>query len=111
MALYKADHVPTQLVQVIDRWSEIIDEGGNIDNIYLDFAKAFDSVPHLRLIVKLQSYGIGGKVLDWINNFLTDRRQRVLVQGSESKWTRVLTLEWGATGFCAGTSTVRVLYK
>ena len=81
----------TQLLQVIDRWSEIIDEGGNIDNIYLDFAKAFDTVPHHRLIVKLQSYGIGGRVLDWINNFLTDRRQRVLVQGSESSWARVLS--------------------
>ena len=54
----------TQLLQVIDRWSEIIDEDGNIDNIYLDFAKAFDTVPHHRLIVKLQSYGIGGRVLD-----------------------------------------------
>ena len=81
----------TQLLQVFDRWSEIIDEGGNIDNIYLDFAKAFDTVPHQRLIGKLQSYGIGGRVLDWINNFLTDRRQRVLVQGSESSWVKVLS--------------------
>jgi hypothetical protein len=80
-----------QLLQVFDRWSEIIDEGGNIDNMYLDFAKAFDTVPHHRLIVKLQSYGIGGRVLDWINNFLTDQRQRVLVQGSESSWVKVLS--------------------
>jgi len=60
----------TQLLQVIDRWSEILDEGGNIDNIYLDFSKAFDTVPHDRLVVKLESYGIRGKVLDWISNFL-----------------------------------------
>ena len=81
----------TQLLQVFDKWSEIIDEGGNIDNIYLDFAKAFDTVPHHRLIVKLQSYGRGGRVLDWITNFLTDRRQRVLAQASESSWVKVLS--------------------
>jgi len=81
----------TQLLQVFDRWSEIIDEGGSVDNIYLDFAKAFDSVPHHRLIIKLQSYGIRGRALDWIENFLTDRRQRVLVQGSKSNWARVLS--------------------
>jgi len=81
----------TQLLQVIHRWSELIDEGGNIDNIYLDFAKAFDTVPQNRLIVNLQSYSIGGKVLDWISNFLTDRRQQVLVQESESSWAKVVS--------------------
>lgn len=81
----------TQLLQVIDKWTEIIDNGGNIDNIYLDFAKAFDSVPHRRLIIKLQSYGIEGKVLNWIDSFLTDRRQKVLVNGSESRWAKVLS--------------------
>jgi len=63
----------------------------NIDNIYLDFSKAFDTVPHNRLIVKLQSYGIGGKVVDWISNILTGRRQRVLVHGLESSWARVVS--------------------
>ena len=55
--------------------------------IYLDFKKAFDKVPHRRLLVKLQGYGIQGKVLDWIQEFLTERKQRVGINGSESEWS------------------------
>ena len=50
-----------------------------IDVVYLDFSKAFDSVPHRRLLVKLQAHGIKGKLLNWIRAFLTDRRQRVII--------------------------------
>ena len=56
----------TQLLKVIDKWTEILDQGGVVDVIYLDFAKAFDTVPHQRLLVKLQHYGVGGKVLEWV---------------------------------------------
>ena len=70
-------------------WSRLLDDNIPIDAIYWDFAKAFDSVPHKRLLVKLESYDIGGKVLSFINNFLTGRRQRVVVNGSFSNWTYV----------------------
>ena len=53
----------TQLLKVIDKWAEILDQGGTIDEIYLDFAKAFDTVPHQRLLAKLQNYGIRGRVM------------------------------------------------
>ena len=66
-----------------------LDEGGNIDTIYLDFAKAFDTVPHQRLLMKLRGYGIGGRILTWIEAFLTDRRQRVGVNDSRSSWADV----------------------
>ena len=59
--------------------------------IYLDFQKAFDSIPHKRLIRKLAAYGVTGKILRWIETFLTDRKQRVCVEGSLSYWEDVLS--------------------
>ncbi len=52
--------------------------------IVLDFAKAFDKVPHKRLTLKLKYYGISGPILHWLTAFLTDRTQRVLLDGSSS---------------------------
>ena len=49
--------------------------------MYLDFAKAFDSVPHGRLLLKLQSYGVNGCLLSWIRNFVTSRQHSVCVDG------------------------------
>jgi len=51
----------------------------------LDLAKAFDSVPHKRLLLKLQSYGISGKYLSWIGSFLLGRCQRVMVAGTNDR--------------------------
>jgi len=55
----------------------------------LDFAKAFDKVPHQRLLSKLKSHGISGRVLDWIENWLSGRVQRVQVKGVKSFWESV----------------------
>ena len=79
----------TQLLQVFDKVAELLDQGEDIDIIYLDIAKAFDTVPHHRLIVKLQSYGVSDEILNWIKSFLANRRQRVLVAGSRSAWAPV----------------------
>ncbi|XP_077989646.1 uncharacterized protein LOC144443981 [Glandiceps talaboti] len=68
-----------------------IDENKPVDVVYLDFAKAFDTVPHTRLLIKLKAYGIDGKVLTWINSFLSIRKQRVIVNGSKSEWSQVLS--------------------
>ena len=51
-------------------------EGHGIDIIYLDYRKAFDTVPHKRLLTKVQQAGIGGKVLNSIKAFLNDREMR-----------------------------------
>ena len=51
----------TQLLEVLDIWSRLLDEGDNVDVVYLDFAKAFDTVPHRRMMNKLYSYEIRGK--------------------------------------------------
>ena len=60
-----------------------------MDVIYLDFKKAFDSVPHQRLLIKLKAYGITGNLFAWIESFLKDRNQRVLMNGVNSSWTQV----------------------
>ena len=79
----------TNLLEVINKWTGALDEGKPIDAVYLDFAKAFDSVPHQHLILKIDSYGIMSKVQNWIRAFLTDRRQRVSISGSVSEWSPV----------------------
>ena len=78
-----------QLIKVLDLWTDIIDSGGELDVIYLDFMKAFDSVPHRRLISKLGSYGIKGEIIEWVQDFLIGRQQRVGVMGQFSRWSSV----------------------
>ena len=74
----------SQLLVTVNEWFQNIDKGLPVDTIYLDFAKAFDTVPHNRLLHKLKAYGISGKLLDWIQSFLTDRTQYVTVNGTSS---------------------------
>ena len=79
----------TQLLEVIEEWSRSLEESKPIDAIYLDFRKAFDAVPHRRLLSKLAAYGIAGNLLTWIGAFLTGRRQQVSVRGCLSQWSPV----------------------
>ncbi len=59
-----------------------------MDVLYLDFSKAFDRVPHERLLLKRKNH-ITGTVLKWVEAWLSDRKQRVLVCGEASGWTSV----------------------
>ena len=83
------DHV--QLISTLEDWTKILDDGECVDAIYMDLKKAFDSVPHQRLLAKLKGYGIKGKLLKWIETFLTCRKHCV---GSS---------KWGTTGQCPWT--------
>jgi len=78
-----------QLVSVVEDISHNLDQQKQIDLIFLDFCKAFDTVPHCRLLLKLSSYGIQNKTHSWIKSWLTQRVQRVIVNGSCSKWLSV----------------------
>lgn len=78
-----------QLLQVIDKWTEILDRGGCIDITYMDFMKAFDKVPHKRLLHKLKMYKIGEKYTKWLEAFLIGRKQRVIVNNESSSWRDV----------------------
>ena len=75
--------------------------------IYLDFCTAFDCVPHQCLLSKLKAYGISGNVLNWIMDFLSNRRQRVNVNGLCSDWSSVISgvpqgsvLAWSSPLYC-----------
>ena len=74
-----------QLLHVLNIWTEILDQGGELDVIYCDFMKAFDKVPHKRLIHKIDKYGIKDNVLAWIKDFLSDRTQVIRVGNSNSE--------------------------
>jgi hypothetical protein len=78
-----------QLLHLLDKWTEYLEQGGQIDAVYTDFEKAFDKVPHKRLLSKLKSYGLSEVIINWIKDFLHNRKQRVKVNGKYSKWGRV----------------------
>jgi hypothetical protein len=87
----KGKSTVTQLLEVYYEVNKIMDNSGQVDMIFLDFAKAFDSVPHRLLIHKLKSFGISGRLLAWFNSYLTNRKQKVTVEGEESEICDVLS--------------------
>ena len=87
----KARSCLTNMLCFLEEITKWIDVGSPVDIIYLDFQKAFDKVPHQRLLLKLKAHGIGASITDWIEQWLTDRRQRVVVDGEVSNWKSVLS--------------------
>ena len=81
----------TQLLVTMDDLLKNIDKQGQTDMTILDFSKAFDVVPHKRLLHKLEKYGITGKTHGWIRSFLSDRLQKVVVNGESSKRSPVMS--------------------
>lgn len=81
----------TNLLETLGEWTEALDEGYGIHAIFLDYRKAFDTVPHKRLISKLKGYGVRGQLLQWIENFLTNRKMRVILNGCAAEWIEVLS--------------------
>ena len=75
-----------QLLEVLDKWTEAIYKATDVDVIYMDFQKAFDKVPHKRLMGKAKHYVLDNPLLEWIEDFLTGRTQRVSINGSTSDW-------------------------
>ena len=81
----------TQLISAIHDWASVLNTHGQVDAIFLDFAKAFDSVPYERLLAKAKFYGIRGKALALLRAFLVGRRQCVVMNGSCSGWSPVVS--------------------
>jgi len=73
----------------INDFAETLNNKGQTDLILLDFSKAFDKVSHEHLYHKLHHYGIRGNTLEWLKDFLTGRKQQVLVNGEQSDSTQV----------------------
>ena len=81
----------TNLLESFQDWIHSADGGFGVDIIYLDYKKAYDSVPHRRLLHKLEGYGVSGNLLSWLTDFLNQRYQRVTVDGAYSKWCSVIS--------------------
>jgi len=79
----------TQLLTVFSDIHKHYDKKEQIDVVYFDISKAFDSVPHKLLILKLTTFGISGKLLEWFANYLSNRYQRVVLDGACSDWLPV----------------------
>lgn len=76
-----------------DQILSILEEGHNADSIYLDFAKPFDKVDTGILCHKLRSMGISGKLGIFLHNFLSNRKQSILLNIIKCK-------KWGTPGYC-----------
>jgi hypothetical protein len=89
---FKANHYcETQLLNTVEDLSRRLDMRKTIDLLILYFSKAFDTVPHRRLLGKLNHYGIGGKTNKWIESWFCHRNQKVVLDGSSSPDSSVLS--------------------
>ncbi len=87
---FRSDHsCQTQLLETVHQWAKTLDNKGSTHVVYLDFSKAFDTVPHGHLLLKLDHIGIRGDLLEWIRGFLLNRKQRVLCDRVTSDWDNV----------------------
>nr|VZI48782.1 unnamed protein product [Spirometra erinaceieuropaei] len=73
----------------LEIWTRALEEGFEVDVVHIDFRKAFDTVPHQRLLHKLSAIGIRGDLLNWIGAFLVGRKQRVCIGDDMSEWVNV----------------------
>ena len=79
----------TQLLGVLHDVGKVLDSGQEGDVIYLDFSKAFDSVPHKNFLLKFKQHGISGSLLSLFADYLKERRQRVVLEGVSSSFLNV----------------------
>jgi len=87
-SLIKGRSTTTQLLKILDEWTDYLEGEWQIDVIYTDFAKAFDKVPHKKLIHKLK-VRLNENLVQWIMAFITNRQQKVKVNGTLSEWLKV----------------------
>ena len=88
---YRKGHSTEQcLVIMIEAWRKALDENSSAGGILTDLSKAFDCLSHELLIAKLEAYGFGKTALEFVYDYLTDRKQRTKVNGSYSSWKDLL---------------------
>ena len=80
------DSVTNQLIFLVDSIHSSLDLNLDVRSVFLDMSKAFDRVWHEGLLFKLKQNGINGKLLNLMKSYLGNRKQRVVLNGSESDW-------------------------
>ena len=80
-----------QLLKILNDWTESIENGKFSDCIYLDYQKAFDTVPHQRLLSKMKSYNINSNIIEWTKHYLSNRTQYVELNGVKSESRNVVS--------------------
>ena len=115
LSTYQFGFIPDRscLQQLLSTFSIILQNYSShkqTDIVYLDFCKAFDSIPHTELLYKINQLGISGNVLEWFQSYLSCRRQSVLIDGIHSSMLPV-TSAWSAPGQHPRPSFVCHLYK
>jgi hypothetical protein len=79
----------TQLIEIYDQFCKAVSKGKEIRVVFLDISKAFDRVWHRGFLYKIKKCGITGKLLDWLQDYLIDRQQRVIINGQASSWGNI----------------------
>lgn len=79
----------TNLLEFFETVTKLVDNGHCCDVIFLDFSKAFDKVPTIPLLAKLEGLGVTGGILNWVKDWLLGRVQRVVINGEASNWEPV----------------------
>ena len=87
---YTSGNLRTQLLDIYHRTLEAMDEGKEIRFLFMDISNAFDLVWHKGIINKFRKVGIGGGRLEWIKDYLSNRKQRVVVKRAESMLMDIL---------------------
>ena len=87
----KARSCLTNLLRFLEEITKWVDEGSQVDVVYLDVQKAFDKVSHQRWLLKLKAHGIDNDVSNWIEKYLAHIREREIVYGEISNWKSVLS--------------------
>ena len=83
------DSTVMQLIFVVNKIYQALEKGNEVRAVFLDISKAFDNVWHKGLLAKLKSTGINGPLLQWFESYLTERYQRVTIEGTSSDWARI----------------------
>ena len=79
-----------QLLHISHKIYQELDKNNSVRAVFLDFTKAFDRVSHKGLLYKLNRCGIKGNMLRWMKDYLSDRLQKVILNGKSSSWEKLL---------------------
>ncbi len=85
------EYIVSALLHATHEWLQELEKGSEIGVIFFDFRKVFDTVPHLPLLLKLETIGLDPRIVTWIHNYLAERQQRVVINGASSHPSQVLS--------------------